>query len=126
MPCALKPKNLFRISWRLVLFFALGAGCVSNRIERFHFGAYSEGEKLFQEEKYEEAILKYQAYIDENPAGNMAVIARYSIAKSHLALGHVDQAKSYFKKIAAEHKGLIWAELSEKQLEEMISSGQTE
>ena len=118
-----------RASVRLLPFLLLSvfaAGCVSRGVERFDFGAYSQGDKLFQKGKYAEAILKYQAYIEENPVGNMAVIARYSIGKSYLALSQGDQAKACFEQIAAEHKGLIWAELSDRQLQEMASSGETQ
>jgi TolA-binding protein len=87
--------------------------------EHFYFGSYSDAEKLYNEGLYEEAIAQYQAYIDENPEGNLAVISRYYIARSHAALGHTDQARKIFSSIVEQHPDLVWANFSKTQLEEL-------
>ncbi len=87
--------------------------------ERFYFGPYSEAEKLYSRGKYEKAIEKYQAYINENPEGNLAVISQYYMAKSHAALGHTDQAKTIFQDIVSKHSDLVWGKFAESQLKEL-------
>ena len=88
-------------------------------VDRFYFGPYSEAEKLYGKGDYEKAIVKYQAYIDENPEGNLAVISEYYIAKSHAALGHADQAKTIYQEIIEKHPDLVWAKFAETQLKEL-------
>jgi TolA-binding protein len=87
--------------------------------DNFYFGAYSEAEALFNRREYEKAIQKYQAYIDENPEGNLAVISQYYMAKSYAAIGKVDEAKSLYEKIVQNHSNLVWANFSETQLKEL-------
>ena len=88
----------------------------------FYFGNYSEAENLFNRGQYERAIQKYQAYIDENPEGNLAVISQYYIARSHLALGHKDEAKDIFQHIVQKYPDIVWARFSETQLKELESA----
>jgi TolA-binding protein len=90
--------------------------------ERYHFGRYSDAEQHFKKGEYEEAIENYQAYIDENPEGNLAIIAEYYIAKSHASLGHTDEAKARFEKIKQTYPDSTWAQFSENQLEEMAKA----
>lgn len=87
--------------------------------ENFYFGNYSEAETLYNKGQYEKAIEKYQAYIDENPEGNLAVISRYYIAKSHAALGHKDQAKQIYESIVKDYPELVWANFAKTQLQEL-------
>lgn len=87
--------------------------------EGFYFGNYSEAEKHYNKGEYEKAIQKYQAYLDEQPDGNLAVISQYYMAKSHAALGHKEEAAGLYKKIVQEHPDLIWANFSENQLKEL-------
>lgn len=97
------------------------AGCL-NRGRRegdYYFGTYSEAEVFYNRKEYPKAIQRYQAYIDENPEGNLAVISQYYIAKSQLALGHTDEAKVLFEKILKEHPDMVWANFSEGQLKEI-------
>lgn len=97
----------------------MASGCAKHRVDTFYFGDYSEAEKLYNKGKYEEAVKKYQAYIEANPDGNMAVIAQYYLAKSHAALGQTEQAKALYGKIAKEHADLPWAGFSEAQMKEL-------
>ena len=92
--------------------------CARGR-EGFYFGNYSEAEKLYNKGEYEKAIGKYQAYLNEYPEGNLAVISQYYVAKSHAALGHKEEAAALYKKIIQEHRDLIWANFSENQLKEL-------
>jgi TolA-binding protein len=94
------------------------SACAHNP-ESFYFGKYSEAEKLYNKGKYQEAIGKYQAYLDENTQGNLAVISNYYIAKSYVALGKPEQAKPIFEKIIKENPDVIWANFSKTQLAEM-------
>lgn len=91
-------------------------------VDNFYFGAYSEAEVLFNRGEYEKAIQKYQAYIDENPSGNLAVIARYYMGKSYAALGKQDEAKALFEKVSRENPELVWANFSQSQLKEMAAA----
>ena len=90
--------------------------------DNFYFGAYSEAEALFNQKQYERAIQKYQAYIDENPEGNLAVISQYYMAKSHAALGHTEDARVIYQKIVKEHPNLVWANFSDTQIKELKSA----
>jgi len=90
--------------------------------EHFYFGPYSEAEKFYSKGEYEKAIEKYQAYIDENPDGNLAVISQYYIAKSHASLGHMDQAKTLYEEIIQKYPDLVWAKFAETQLKELDSN----
>ena len=114
-----------RHSWCILLagmaLVLLASACARNP-ERFYFGNYSEAERLYADGQYEHAIQKYQAYIDENPEGNMAVISRYYIGKSQAALGHIDQAKTIFSDIIEKHPDVVWANFSKTQLEEKNKS----
>ena len=87
--------------------------------ERFYFGPYSEAEKFYNKGEYEKAIEKYQAYINENPEGNLTVISQYYIARSHASLGHTDEAKAIYKEIIEKHPDLVWAKFSDAQLQEL-------
>lgn len=94
------------------------SGCAHNP-ESFYFGDYSEAEKLYNKGQYKEAIEKYESYLKEHPEGNLAVIAQYYIAKSHVELKETEAAKPLFEKILKEHPDVIWAKFSETQLQEM-------
>ena len=99
--------------------FVLAACGRSKGPEHFYFGHYSEAEKHYNKGEYEEAIGKYQAYIDENPEGNLAVISQYYIAKSHAALGHKDEARGIYQDITQQYPDLVWAKFAERQLNEL-------
>ena len=103
----------------LLLSWAMVSCARSKGPEHFYFGSYSEAEQFYNKGDYEAALLKYQAYIDENPKGNLAVISQYYIAKSHAALGHMDQAKEIFHTIISKYPDLVWASFSESQLKEL-------
>lgn len=96
------------------LLFAAFAGC--HTPDSFHFGAYSEAEKFYEKGEYAKAIAKYEQYVRENPEGNMAVIARYFMAKSYEGLGQKDQAKELYRRISKENPDLIWAHFSKERL----------
>jgi TolA-binding protein len=105
-----------------ILAAAVGFSCArGEKPENFYFGTYSEAEQLYNRAEYEKAIQKYQAYIDENPEGNLAIISQYYIARSYSALGRTEEARSIFEKIIKDHPDVIWANFSETQLKEMQS-----
>jgi len=91
--------------------------CLSRR-EVFYFGNYSQAEQLFNQGDYLRAIQRYQAYIDENPEGHLAIISQYYIARSHQALGHADEAKTIYERIVRDHPDVVWANFSQTQLNE--------
>lgn len=90
-----------------------------HRSQNFYFGNYSEAERLYGKGQYEKAIEKYQAYRDENPQGNLAVIAEYYMAKSYQAIGKNEEAKVHYQEIVKSHPDLVWANFSETQLKEL-------
>ena len=92
----------------------------------FYFGNYSEAEQFYNKGQYEKAIQKYQAYIDENTEGNLAVISQYYMAKSHAALGHKDEAKALYQQIAQKYPDLVWANFSKTQLKELEGAAPAE
>ncbi|MFA6600544.1 MAG: tetratricopeptide repeat protein [Candidatus Omnitrophota bacterium] len=99
------------------------SACAHNP-ESFYFGKYSEGETLFNQGKYEEAIVNYSQYLNENPQGNMAVISKYYIARSHVALGQAALAKPVFEGIIKDHSDSVWANFSKNQLSELAQTGE--
>ncbi len=106
---------------RLLGFFMLSlilASC-ARRQEAFYFGDYSQAEAFYNRGEYEQAILKYQAYKDQNPEGNLAVIASYYIAKSHAALGRSEEAKRIFRNIVEEKRDAVWTHFAQTQLKEL-------
>ena len=96
----------------------IGLSC-AKRPATFYFKGYSEAESLYNKGEYQKAIEQYQAYIDQNPDGNLAVISQYYIAKSHAALGHVEEAKGLYQKIVKEHPNGVWANFAETQLKDL-------
>lgn len=116
-----KTYNL-SLLFSLILSGLLMTSCASRGgPERYYFGDYSEAERLYTKGEYETAIQKYQSYLENNPEGNLAVIALYYIGKSHAAMGHADQAKDVYQKIIKEYPDLVWADFAENQLKEMAS-----
>ena len=103
----------------LCLLFTLSSAACGRKSQNFYFGNYSEAERLYGKGEYEKAIEKYQAYRDENPEGNLAVIAQYYMAKSYQALGKKDDARRHYQEIAQKHPDLVWANFSNTQLKEL-------
>lgn len=108
----------------LALSLGFSTGCI-RRSQNFYFGHYSDAERYYTKGEYEKAIEKYQAYRDENPEGNLAVIAQYYMAKSYQALGKTDEARAAYEQIKKEHPDLVWANFSETQLKELAASTDT-
>lgn len=107
----------------ILLSTVLLSACARTRgPEHFYFGNYSEAEQLYSKGEFEKAIAKYQAYVDENPEGNLAVIAQYYMGKSYAALGQNEQARELYQKIAKEYPDLVWANFAETQLKELDKS----
>lgn len=104
----------------LLLLGAFLTSCASHS-SQYYFGTYSEAEKLYGQGQYEKAIGKYQAYLGENPQGNMAAIAEYYIAKSDVALGKSEEAKTGFQKVIDRYPKTSWAGFAQKQLDGMGS-----
>lgn len=110
-----------KLLYPFVLFCLVGISACAHQSEKFYFGDYSQAENFYQQGDFERAIQKYQAYIDENPEGNLAVIAAYYMARSHAALGHKEEAKALFEDIIKNHPQVVWANFSETQLKELES-----
>lgn len=113
----MRSKKIFWLA--LLILPCLATGCMARKSQNFYFGNYSEAERLYGKGQYEKAIEKYQAYRDENPEGNLAVIAQYYIAKSYQALGKADEAKKQYHDIIQSHPDLVWANFSKTQLHEL-------
>lgn len=103
----------------LVLIAAVSLTSCARRSQNFYFGDYSEAERHYSKAEYEKAIEKYEEYRQENPEGNLAVIAQYYIAKSHQSLGDLETARKNYQEIIQNHPDLVWANFSETQLKEM-------
>ena len=112
-------KNSLVLAAVLFLF----AGCL-HMPARHDFGHYSDAEKFYADGKYEKAIDSYRKYINDQPEGNLAIIAKYYIAKSQTALKRNDEAKTGFQSIVQQYPDLIWAELSKEQLKNLEESAQ--
>ena len=95
---------------------ALLVSCATIKGET-NFGYYSEAENYYAKGKFEKAISKYEAYLAEEPQGNMAIIAHYYIAKSQAALGHTEAAKAGYQAIIKDYPKSDWANFSKDQLE---------
>ncbi len=106
----------------LLVFIPWITSCATSP-ERFDFGSYSEGERLYNKGEYQKAIEHYQAYLNEQPQGSLAVIAEYYIAKSYAAMGDLDEAKKRYQKIVQENPGIVWANFAENQLKEIETRG---
>ena len=102
-----------------VLIMALMLASCAHRPERYYFGSYSEGERLYSKGDYKKAIAHYQAYINENPDGNLAVISHYYMGKSYLALGQPEEAKKIFERILEKYPDAVWANFAQNQLKEL-------
>ena len=102
-----------------IAMMAIGLSACAHNPESFYFGKYSEAEKLYNKGKYPGAIAEYQAYLEENPQGNLAVISHYYIAKSYVALGKPEEARPIFQKILKDNSDSVWANFSKSQLAEL-------
>ncbi len=111
-----------------ILLISISSSACARRqsADNFYFGSYSEAEALYNRSEYEKAIQKYQAYIDENPQGNLAVIARYYMGRSYAALGKKEEAKALFQKVSTENRDLVWANFSQTQLRELNNPPQAD
>lgn len=99
-----------------------GCGSMAKKSQNFYFGNYSEAEQHFAKGEYEQAIQKYSAYREENPEGNLAVIALYYIGKSQQALGQNDQATVTYNQIIQTYPDVVWANFSKAQLKELAAA----
>ena len=82
-------------------------------------GHYSKAEKYYAQGKFGKAIEEYGAYLTKEPDGNMAIIAHYYIAKSHLELGHVAEAKAGFQNVIDQYPQSDWAQFAADRLKEL-------
>jgi TolA-binding protein len=110
-------KNKSIIALLLIILLLPGCSYLGKKSQNFYFGNYSEAEELFAKGEYEKAIDKYQQYRTENPQGNMAIMAKYYMAKSYQELEQLDMAKQYYNEIIAENPDVVWANFSKNQLE---------
>ncbi len=98
------------------LLGVLLASCASSS-PKYSFGPYSEAETFYKKGNYPKAIEKYQEYLVVHPQGNLAAIAEYYIAKSHVLSGDKDKARDGFEHVVKNFPGTSWAEFSKDQLE---------
>ena len=103
----------------LILWVGLILASCAHSPERYYFGNYSEAERLYNKGDYRKAVERYQAYLNENPEGNLAVISKYYIGKSYAALGQVDKARTAYQQILEKHPDLVWANFAQNKLKEL-------
>lgn len=106
----------------LICIAVAGCGSMAKKSQNFYFGNYSEAEQHFAKGEYEQAVQKYTAYREENPEGNLAVIALYYIGKSQQALGHNEQAAATYNQIIQTYPDVVWANFSKAQLKELSAA----
>jgi TolA-binding protein len=64
---------------------------------------YEEGEELFNNRKWKEAIVSYQKYRDKNPKGKTYADATYKIGVCFQELGMKDEAKAFFDEVSEKY-----------------------
>ena len=64
--------------------------------------AFDDGEDLFNNHKWKEAILKYQKYRDGNPRGKLYPDSTYKIGVCFQELGMKDEAKSFYEEVTTK------------------------
>lgn len=67
--------------------------------------AYDEGEQLFSQKKFKEAILAYQKYRDNNPKGKLYADATYKMGVCFQEVGLKDEAKVFFEEVVNKYAG---------------------
>lgn len=67
--------------------------------------AWEEGEALFREKKFKEAILAYQKYRDTNPKGKFYAEATYKMGVCFQEVGLKDEAKVFFEEVISKFPG---------------------
>lgn len=67
--------------------------------------AYDEGEALFNQKKFKEAILSYQKYRDTHPKGKMYADATYKMGVCFQEAGLKDEAKVFFEEVINKFSG---------------------
>lgn len=67
--------------------------------------AYEEGEALFNQKKFKEAILSYQKYRDNYPKGKMYADATYKMGVCFQEAGLKDEAKVFFEEVINKFSG---------------------
>lgn len=104
----------------ITAFLTVLTGCKSSGgSPAFDFGAYSEAEQFYEKREYSQAIEKYEEYLRQEPQGNMALIARYYLARSYEAAGETGKALEIYRQIASEHPDLNWGNFSKIRISEL-------
>lgn len=67
--------------------------------------AYDDGEALFNQKKFKEAILSYQKYRDNHPKGKMYADATYKMGVCFQEAGLKDEAKVFFEEVINKFSG---------------------
>lgn len=67
--------------------------------------SFDEGEELFAQRRWKEAIVAFQKYRDANPKGKLYADATLKIGSSFAELGLKDEAKSFFEEVVARFPG---------------------
>ena len=67
--------------------------------------AWEEGETLFAQKKFKEAILSYQKYRDANPKGKNYADATYKMGVCFQEVGLKDEAKVFFDEVTNKFPG---------------------
>ena len=109
----MKKMKLFAVG---ALLGVMLASCAFHS-SKHSFGPYSDAEIFYKKGNYPKAIEKYQEYLNENPQGNMAAIARYYIAKSYAISGDAVKAHENFEQVVKQYPQTSWADFAKEQLE---------
>ena len=97
------------------------ASCAFHSSKR-SFGPYSDAETFYKKGNYSKAIEKYQEYLEGNPQGNLAAIARYYIAKSYAISGDAVKARENYEQVVKQYPGTSWADFAKEQLDMLQST----
>ncbi|MBI5266258.1 MAG: tol-pal system protein YbgF [candidate division Zixibacteria bacterium] len=80
---------------------------------------YWIGDCLYTQEKYTAAVDEFDLVLKNYTETTVVVKALYKLARAKQELGKKDEARKYYKKIVAEHKGTLEARQAEERLKEL-------
>jgi tol-pal system protein YbgF len=80
---------------------------------------YWIGDCLYTQEKYTAAVDEFDYVLKNYTETTVIVKALYKLARAKQELGKKDEARKYYKKIVAEHKGTLEARQAEERLKEL-------
>ena len=80
---------------------------------------YWIGDCLYTQDKYTAAVDEFEYVLKNYTDATVVVKAMYKLARAKQELGKKDEARKYYKKIVAEHKGTLEARQAEDRLKEL-------